>query len=175
MSETAEFEKNWDSFTHSVKARFDSEKGTLSYSICTLLLNDEKACWTSEDSSCGKWLADLRSSDPVKADLILSIIMNDVKLREPEKQSAVSLEDILFCCIIPLAAAYAAFGVCKLLKTSNLVTLIAELVLELVLVIFLIPKRLRKSASSPADMYLSQLDKFKGVISGILANDLGGM
>lgn len=167
----------WDGFCASLSERLEKErqKQMLSYSVCTLLLNDEKLCWNAADDPCGKWLEELQNTEPVKADLILSIIMDDVKFSEPEKENPLTLTDVLGAGVIPLVLSLTAMALCLgVFHTSFVVTLLIELCVEIaaLLVFFLSPLGKAKPKSAVND-YVAQLDKYKGVITGILSREPG--
>ena len=170
--ELSRFSELWNGFAESFRKRLEKEreKQPLSYSVCTLLLNDEKLCWNSDDNPCGQWLENLRRTQPQKADLILSIIMDDVKLNDSSQKKGITLADILGYGLIPLVLALAAMGICILLKLPFVITLVAEIVVELIaiLVYFVSPFR-KKSSKSVVEKYVVQLDKFKRVISEIVS------
>lgn len=171
-SEVNCFSQLWDGFAASFRQRLEKEreKQPLSYSVCTLLLNDEKLVWNTDDSPCGQWLENLRKTEPQKADLILSIIMDDVKFSEPSQKNSLKLADILGFGLIPLLVALAAMAICILLKLPFVITLIAELVMELIaIMVYCVSPFRKKSGKAVVEQYASQLDKFKRVISEIVS------
>lgn len=170
-SEAQRFSELWDSFAASLRVRLEKEreKQPLSYSVCTLVLNDEKLDWNTDDNPCGRWLEELRKTEPEKADLILSIIMDDVKFSEPEKSNALTLADILGYGIIPFVLAMLGMLECIFLKASFVTTLITEIVIEvLAVLVYIFAPFGKKTSKTAIEKYVSQLDKFKGVIADIL-------
>lgn len=174
-NEIDQFTTLWDSFSASVRSRLEEEckKQPLSYSICTLILNDEKLSWSTDDNPFGQWLEELRKTKPVKADLILSIIMDDMKFSEPDKKSPITLRTILGVGVIPLVLALAAMWLCSVcFHTSFAVTLAVELGVEIAaLLAFFLSPFSKSSTKSQIDIYVAQLDKYKRVITEILVNE----
>ena len=166
------FSELWDGFAASFRKRLETEreKQKLSYSVCTLLLNDEKLCWNTDDNPCGQWLEDLRNTQPQKADLILSIIMDDVKLSDTGNDKHLTVTDIIGCGVIPFVLAMVTMMICNFMKLPFVTTIISEIVIELVAIIsYLLSPLSKKSGKAVIDKYTAQLDKYKRVISEIVS------
>ena len=170
--EVKRFTELWDSFAVSYRERLEKEreKQPLSYSLCTLLLNDEKLIWNTDDSPYGQFLEDLRKKEPQKADLILSIIMDDMNLSEPSQEKKLTLADLLGFGLVPLLIALAAMCVCCLLKQPFVITLIAEIAVELIAIfVYYVSPFRKKDGKAVVEKYTAQLDKYKSVISEIVS------
>lgn len=170
-NKAAEFGMLWDNFINSLRERLleERKKKPLSYSICSLVLNDEKLSWGNDRSECGKWMNTYRDSDPVNGDLIFGIIMDNVKFHKPEEKNGFSLISFLREIVIPFVLAMAGFTLSTVLRAPVWVRFAATLIPEFAgffVFGFLLPAP--KSSVSEVDDYISQIGKFKGVIADIL-------
>ena len=163
----------WDMFIGSLRKSLmrEIEKQPLSYSICSLILINEKLTWTDPESPQGNWLSGYTNKDPVKGNLILNITMEDVKFSEydEKKKNRITAADIFGFAVIPLLAAAIGCLISLLLHAGFLVISASIILPELIaLMIYSLIRSKKKSSVSEVDRYIGQLDKYKGIIAGIL-------
>lgn len=133
--DTIKFVSLWDLFISPLRKSLmrEREKQPLSYSVCSLILNDEKLIWADPESPQGNWLSEYTNRDPVNGNLILSITMDDVKFSEydEKKKNRITAADILGFALIPLLLAALGGLLAVLLHASYVVMSVSILSPEL--------------------------------------------
>lgn len=165
------FESLWSEFIALVKGKLlmTANKQTLSTSLANLILTDAASSWGSDYEINGRWVKELKMQDSQKAELILDVLLNDLKF------SDVRIKDVLpdYCnYLIPTIGAfvgYAAGGYLDFSKLLQIVSTIAPAVLLYPAVKSYRNNQQLSNNESLVNQYIEQLTKYKNSIISILS------
>ncbi|MBQ2885106.1 MAG: hypothetical protein IJE43_15330 [Alphaproteobacteria bacterium] len=165
------FESLWSDFIALVKGKLltTANKQTLSISLANLILTDAASSWGSDYEINGRWIKEIRMLDPKKAELILEVLLNDLKF------SDVRIKGVLpdYCnYLIPTIGAfvgYAAGNYWDVSKLWQVVSTIAPAVLLYPAVKSYRENQQLSNNENLINQYIEQLAKYKNSIISILS------
>ena len=165
------FESLWSDFIALVKGRLltTANKQTLSTSLANLILADAASSWGSDYEINGRWVKEIREQEPKKAELILEVLLNDLKF------SDVRIKGVLpdYCnYLIPTIGAivgYAASHYWGASKLWQVVSTVAPAVLLYPAVKVYRKNQELSNIENITNQYIEQLEKYKNSIISILS------
>ena len=171
ITEKEKFQSQWTDFIALFKGKLieASNKQTLSVNIARLILSDAASSWFSEYEISGRWLQRYAQEEPQKAELIRSILENDMTLQEIDKKSELPM----YCDIIlPLATAGIGLAASYYLGYGKLVQACSTVIPGSLM--YPAVKRFRNTQIKnnkqyAIDQYVSQLEKYYNSIISILS------
>ena len=87
------FESLWGDFIALVKGKLISTaaKQKLSTPLANLILSDAASSWNSEYDINGKWLSDLKKTNPKEAEMVREILLDDIHFEEMDVKGELPL------------------------------------------------------------------------------------
>ena len=164
------FEKCWKQFAIQLQGKMmiEAKKGVVTTASFNLILASIIDFWDSRYCEGGRWLDNYEKKYPKKAELIRSILLEDMKFKEEAK--GLSNNDFLKY-VVPVGSAAAGFVVSKIIGTSSMVQTvctIAPAVVAYPVTTNLLDNITSSNKKELIQIYMNQLEKYKLSIESIL-------
>lgn len=165
------FEHLWSDFIALVKGKLltTASKQTLSISLANLILTDAASSWGSDYEINGRWVKDIKMQDPQKAELILEILLNDLKFSDVRIKG--TLPDY-YNYLIPTIGAFVGYAAGSYWDFSKLWQAVSTIVPAVLLYPAVKSYRNNQQLSNNeylVNQYIEQLIKYKNSIISILS------
>ncbi|MCH5185007.1 MAG: hypothetical protein J1F64_02665 [Oscillospiraceae bacterium] len=164
------FLKNWDKFISRLKGEImmQANKGVFTFSYINLILADCTGFWDSSHSEGGRWLIELEKAFPDKAELVRTILLND--MRFSEESGNIQKNNILRYAV-PIGSAVVGFSLSNMMGASKIVKAICTIAPAAVTVPItnnILSGMDDSRTKSIINRYISQLEKYRISIESIL-------
>lgn len=162
----SQFDKHWNTFATKLHGQIKkrSEKGLPSHSQLNVILKDCALDWTSNETTCGRWLMTLAKESPEKAKLIGQILLEDMQFKE---LSAVPGISPVMKTAVPAAGAVAGLVISYFAGAGSAVQ-IASAVVPAVVLGSVMKSAAKDNAGKGVQAYLEQLTLYYSSILSIL-------
>lgn len=165
------FEHLWSDFIALVKGKLltTASKQTLSISLANLILTDAASSWGSDYEINGRWVKEIKMQNPQKAELILEILLNDLKFSDVRIKG--TLPDY-YNYLIPTIGAFVGYAAGSYWDFSKLWQTVSTIVPAVLLYPAVKSYRNNQQLSNNeylVNQYIEQLIKYKNSIISILS------
>lgn len=170
-TEKDRFESLWGDFIALVKGKLISTaaKQKLSTPLANLILSDATSSWNSEYDINGKWLSDLKKTNPKEAELVREILLDDIHFEEMDVKGELPL---YYNYVIPAVGACAGCAISMYLGYGKLIQAASTVIPAALLypAVNTFRNRMKETNKDKCiEGYIAQLEKYKNSVISVLS------
>ena len=165
------FESLWGDFIALVKGKLISTaaKQKLSTPLANLILSDAASSWNSEYDINGKWLSDLKKTNPKEAEMVREILLDDIHFEEMDVKGELPL---YYNYVIPAVGACAGCAISMYLGYGKLIQAASTVIPAALLypAVNTFRNRMKETNKDKCiEGYIAQLEKYKNSVMSVLS------
>lgn len=170
-TEKEKFESLWTDFIALVKGKLISTaaKQKLSTPLANLILSDAASSWNSDYEINGKWLSNLKDTDPKKAELVCDVLISDMHFVGMDIKEELPT---YYNYVIPAVGAFAGCAISMYMGYGKLVQAASTIIPAVLLYPAVTTFRNRMNEINKDNCiegYIAQLEKYKNSVLSVLS------